>query len=380
MITIPEYSMKVLNTLKASGYEAYAVGGCVRDAIIGRASQDVDITTSASSDEIENLFPGSIRTGGRFYTVTVFSDGIPVEVTPFRKESCYSDSRRPNNIEIASSLLEDIKRRDFTVNSICFDGEKTVDLLGGIKDIDSRLIRSIGDPDLRFGEDALRILRAFRFSAVLGFKIEEKTFESALRKAHLLQNISLERILDELIKILTSNSPEAISPLLETETLKFVSLHPSPLIKSIKYISHSPQARVSAFFEACGRDAASKLPLSNKQKRFIFSVFSILDSFPKPEKKAIKHILSRAEPEELNTAAQIAEYFYGKRGNYCELLSEIQTNGEPYKTSHLAINGYDILAAGIPQDMIKIKLDQLLNAVIENPELNKKDTLISLIS
>lgn len=379
MINLPQYAINALNRLKNSGYEAYVVGGCVRDAIMERESNDIDITTSASCEEIEALFPHSIRTGGKFLTVTVLYGADSIEITPFRKESGYTDLRRPDNIEKASSLSDDIIRRDFTINSICFDGEKTIDLIGGIDDIQHRIIRCIGNPDTRFREDALRILRAFRFSASLGFEIETNTMKAALSNSHLLRNISLERITEELSKILLSPTPEAIYPLLKREAFGYIGISASSRISIIKTLPKELDIRLAAFLELTGRDAHQYLPLPKKSKHFISRVFSLLDSFPEMNKKAVKVSMNHFGEDAFSGAILLREAIYGGSKLYKDMLTEISSKNEPYKISDLAVNGSDILKLGIPPQDIKKNLNKLLTEVIDSPELNRKETLIKLI-
>ena len=319
MLPIPKHALEIIKTIRNAGFEAYAVGGCVRDALLGNTAADVDVTTSASSEVILSLFPDSMLTGGRFMTVTVLYAGGKAEITPYRSESGYSDSRRPDNVTEASGLTEDLKRRDFTINALCFDGEKVIDLLGGISDLESRIIRCVGDPERRFDEDALRIMRAFRFSAELGFEIEPETMRAALAASEKLKRISVERIRDELIKTLLSPSPERISPLLETSALSFLGINNSPQIANLKSLVINETARLAAFFDICGRGAANTMKLPTRQKRVINGVFSVLDSLPPPAENAVKRAISRSSPETFEIAAEIAEKLYGNAGDYSSI-------------------------------------------------------------
>ena len=380
MFPIPEYAVEMLNIIKNAGYEAYAVGGCVRDAILGTEPGDIDITTSADPDMIQSLFPHSVRTGGRFFTVTAFHKGGKAEITPFRSEGGYSDSRRPDTVTIASKLADDLKRRDFTVNTLCFDGEKVIDLLGGKADIEAKIIRCVGKPERRFDEDALRIMRAFRFSAELGFEIDPQTLSAALSESRKLQNISVERIRDELIKSLLSPAPERISPLLEHGALGFLNISSSPLLTRIKALSEDKLTRLSAFCYICGRDAPALMKLPTRLKCDISGVFGVLDSLPPPTKSGVKRMMSRFSAGAFAAAAEIAEKLYGATNAYAELCRSVIENEEPYRVSDLAVNGADLIAAGFRQKEIGAALERLLEAVIEAPELNNPKSLMAIIT
>lgn len=373
---LPKYALEILNILKNSGFEAYAVGGCVRDALLGIGTSDIDITTSALPEQTEKLFPHSVRTGGRFFTVTVLHGGGTAEITTYRSEMGYSDSRRPDGVGVASSLIEDLKRRDFTVNSLCTDGKSIVDLLGGRKDIDSKIIRCIGNPSERFGEDALRIMRAFRFSASLGFTIEPNTLKAALECSEKLREISIERIRDELIKTAVSDHPENIAPLLDCGALAFLGLNGSPLLPMLKSIRRDEALRLAAFLMICGKESAEKLKLSNAQKRTISAIFSISDNFPPLERNAVKRSMSAFTADIFADAAEIAAALFGKSRDYIELCKDISASGEPYTLSQLAVNGKDLLNDGVPEEDIGIILKQLLDTVIDSPDMNRKDILL----
>jgi len=205
MIKMPWQAIQAVDMLCSAGYEAYFVGGSVRDSIMGTAVGDIDITTSALPQQVQRVFSGYkvIETGLKHGTVTVVIDHLQMEITTYRTETCYSDSRHPDSVQFTTSLKEDCARRDFTMNSVCYSPSKgIVDYYGGISDIQNRLIRCVGQPDKRFAEDALRILRAVRFVSVLGFDMEDKTRQAVFENAHLLQKISAERIYAELNKIL----------------------------------------------------------------------------------------------------------------------------------------------------------------------------------
>lgn len=208
-IELPEKAKFIIETITKAGFEAYVVGGCVRDSILGRKPEDWDITTSAKPHQVKALFPRTIDTGIQHGTVTVMLDKEGFEVTTYRIDGKYEDSRHPREVTFTPNLTEDLKRRDFTINAMAYN-EQTglIDIFGGIQDIEKKVIRCVGDAKERFTEDALRIMRAIRFSAQLGYSIEEKTAEAIRQLAPNLQNISAERIQVELVKLLVSPHPD----------------------------------------------------------------------------------------------------------------------------------------------------------------------------
>ena len=208
-VQIPEQVNGILETLQGAGHEAYVVGGCVRDALLGREPHDWDITTSALPLEVKTLFPRTIDTGLQHGTVTVMCGRTGYEVTTFRVDGVYEDGRHPKEVTFTPSLEEDLKRRDFTINAMAYDGKGgLIDLFDGQRDLEKGIVRAVGDPMQRFSEDALRIMRAVRFSAQLGYEIDGATLEAASVLAPNLKKISAERIRDELEKTLMSDRPD----------------------------------------------------------------------------------------------------------------------------------------------------------------------------
>ena len=206
-IVIPEQVNSILESLQKAGYEAYVVGGCVRDALLGREPHDWDITTSALPTEVKNVFPRTVDTGLQHGTVTVLCGGTGYEVTTFRVDGVYEDGRHPKEVTFTPSLKEDLRRRDFTINAMAYNNASgLVDLFGGQQDLENGVVRAVGDPVQRFTEDALRIMRAIRFSAQLGYEIEPGTLKAAEILAPNLQKISSERIREELEKSAASGS------------------------------------------------------------------------------------------------------------------------------------------------------------------------------
>lgn len=214
---IPEKVNSIINELRKNGFEAYAVGGCVRDMVLGREPEDWDITTSATPPEVKRIFRRTVDTGIQHGTVTVLLDKDHYEVTTYRLDGVYEDNRHPKEVSFTASLSEDLRRRDFTINAMAFnETEGFVDLFGGLEDIEKGVIRCVGSATERFDEDALRILRAVRFSAQLGFCIEAETMSALKEKVAYLNNISAERIRVELTKLLLSEHPGRLRLLYET--------------------------------------------------------------------------------------------------------------------------------------------------------------------
>ena len=220
---VPEKVNFIINTLIEHGFEAYAVGGCVRDTILNRDPGDWDITTSANPEEVKKLFRRTIDTGIEHGTVTVMMNKEGFEVTTYRIDGEYEDNRHPKNVEFTTNLVEDLKRRDFTINAMAYnDRNGLVDVFGGLDDLKEKVIKCVGNPEDRFDEDALRILRAVRFSAQLGFRIEENTTKAIAKKAEKLKNISAERIRVELNKLLLSDEPSKLFIAYETGITKII--------------------------------------------------------------------------------------------------------------------------------------------------------------
>lgn len=216
-IRLPLQVSGIIKTLQEAGFEAYAVGGCVRDSLLGRAPDDWDITTSAKPQQVKALFSRTVDTGIAHGTVTVLQGRSGYEVTTYRIDGAYEDGRHPRDVTFTASLAEDLKRRDFTVNAMAYNEEEgLVDLFGGRADMERRALRCVGNPRERFGEDALRMMRAVRFSAQLDYAIEEDTMEAIRALSGTLSKISAERIRTELVKLLLSGHPERFRTCYET--------------------------------------------------------------------------------------------------------------------------------------------------------------------
>ena len=222
-LILPENVSRIIDTLMRAGYEAYAVGGCIRDSLLGREPKDWDITTSASPAEVKALFPKTVDTGIAHGTVTVLLNREGFEVTTYRVDGTYEDSRHPKEVTFTPDLNEDLKRRDFTINAMAYnDTHGLIDAFDGAGDLDRKIVRCVGAPKERFSEDALRMMRAVRFGAQLGFTVEEQTRSAICALAPTLKKISAERIQSELVSLLMSDHPEEMRTLYETGITKVI--------------------------------------------------------------------------------------------------------------------------------------------------------------
>jgi poly(A) polymerase len=239
-VTAREAAEKICGVLAEAGHQAYFVGGCVRDLLLGREPADYDIATDAVPERIEELFPGSLTVGAKFGVVVVVEDGIQVEVATYRSDISYSDGRHPDRVEFSGTAADDVRRRDFTMNGLLLDPRKgeVVDLVGGRADLEAGLLRAIGDPELRFAEDKLRMLRAARFAARFGFEIERGTFSAIKRLAPAIGQVSAERVRDELTRLLTEGAARRGFELLDESGLLGATL---PEIARMKGVAQPPE-------------------------------------------------------------------------------------------------------------------------------------------
>lgn len=382
MLFLPSDTEYIIETLQKNGYEAYAVGGCVRDMLNGDTPHDFDITTSAEPEAVISLFKKTVPTGIKHGTVTVIINGVPNEVTTYRTDGEYRDHRRPDSVIFVKSLREDLARRDFTVNAMAYnkrDGLK--DFFGGKQDIQNRILRAVGEPEHRFYEDALRILRLFRFSSVLGFNIEENTLKAALEYAPTLKSVSAERIYSELLKTLCGKNPAALKPLTDISGLRFSGLTSDPDYGILPLLG-SADTKLFAFLYSGGADVTAALDflrVPNKTKKAARDMLTLLNMpFPKT-KPEIKEMLYLTSP------VSVENYFDYKAayGENCEnarnMLSEIIENAEPYKISDLKIRGEDLKKLGIRGRETGEMLEALRKYVIPDPTLNTKSRLLEEI-
>ena len=369
IIILPEEVKKILSVLEYKGFKAYIVGGCVRDILMKKAPHDYDIATSASPEQIKSLFNKTADTGIKHGTVTVIENGIPFEVTTFRTESGYSDLRRPDKVYFVKDIKEDLSRRDFTMNAIAFslNGEIT-DPFGGQTDIKNKVIKTVGDPYKRFSEDALRILRLFRFSSALDFLPEKNTLNAALELSDELKKISTERIVSELKKTICSNFPENSTPLFKTKALSFLGIENCPRLNKLKLLRNNPELRMFAFLKESSQNAAQtakNLKLSRKETDKISDLLYIEKNLKSENKINIKEIMSKLKnPETFDDYADYAKIFKDFNGEKLKAdYIEIIKNKEPYKISDLAVDGSVISAFGISGKEVGAELERLLKMI-----------------
>ena len=383
MWILPEKQAFVLKKLSKNGYEAYLVGGCVRDYLMGKTPHDYDITSAATPKVVEKLFEKTVPTGITHGTVTVIIDGEPIEVTTFRTEGEYKDSRHPERVDFVTDIKEDLSRRDFTVNAIAYN-EKAgfVDPFGGIKDIKSKTLKAVGDPIKRFNEDALRILRLFRFAATLEFSIEQETLTAAISTAKGLKNISIERVTGELLKTLTGTKVQMLSPLIGSGGLKAFGLYKTENAEKISLLKKSLPLRLFSLYKNCGSGlkGLKNLRLSNEIRFKTTALFELEKSEVPKTKPEIKRLLRDHSIDAVTDFLNYKNVFCG-----CDitsantLLDEVLKAKEPFKISDLKISGKDVLSLDVKDYKVGQVLDELLEKVIEDPTLNTKQNLIDLI-
>lgn len=375
----------VIDSLYANGFEAYLVGGCVRDMLMGKTPHDYDIATNALPCEVEKIFEKTVLTGAKHGTVTVIIDKTPVEVTTYRTEGEYTDFRRPDTVEFVSDIKYDLSRRDFTINAMAYN-EKSglIDLFGGKEDLKNKILKTVGDSKIRFYEDALRILRLYRFSSTLNFKIEKKTESWAIASANLLKNVSAERIFTELTKAVSGDNTAVLKPLISTNALKFLQIDKFENLEKISLLPKDTCLRLFAFLYLASSNLKSSLTLlkaSNLQKKYCINLEEMLNAKIPTKKIEIKAFLGKYSPKEFNDFLVFIETVLGiDTTNQKNLLNEIIKNKEPYLISDLCIDGNDLKKLGYSGSDIKTKLEELLYLVCEDPKLNQRENLIELIS
>lgn len=389
---IPENILNIIAKINNIGYKAHIVGGCLRDSLLNKEPTDWDITTNASPDAIKGLFKKTFNTGLKHGTVTVLYDSIAVEVTTWRKDSTYTDHRRPDTVTPTNSLLEDLSRRDFTMNAMAYHPEEgLVDPFGGLEDLERRLIRCVGNPLARFSEDALRILRAIRFSAQLDFEIEAKTFLAIKELSSDIFHISKERIQAELNKILQSNTPSRLSLIWETGLNKIIFPKIENLSskwnQSIKHFIGSEYQKeillVLLFYTSCSinplicaQDYLSTYKYDNKTRRSITSHFKCLDCIKPLTPRNIRKSATEYGSIIINNIYRILDAL-----GCLSTLEHISYKStlDQLIPSSLALSGTEIKNLGIEGYDIKNMLDALLHCIYEKPSLNNQDTLMNLV-
>lgn len=435
-INIPKSVKLIIDVLENNGHEAFAVGGCVRDTILDREPQDWDITTSALPEQVKELFNRTLDTGIQHGTVTVMIKHVGYEVTTYRIDGEYNDSRHPESVEFTSNLIEDLKRRDFTINAMAYnEREGLVDAFDGINDINNKTIRCVGEPEERFGEDALRILRAVRFSAQLGFDIDNKTMDAIKKLAPTLENISAERIKTELEKLIISPNPGKLITAYNTGITKVILPEFDAMmeceqntpyhmynvgehtIKVMENVQPDKLMRWTALFhdvakpivkttDSKGRNhfkghalegskiapkIMRRLKMDNKTIKTVSRLIECHDDRPTAagfEPEAIRRSVHKigkdiyAKYLELVYGDFMGKSQYGKEKGYdgyiytCKQYEYIKANNICTSTKELAITGRDLIALGCPLGAkIGTALDELLEIVLKNSESNTKEKL-----
>ncbi len=438
-IQIPEKARYIIDTITAAGYEAYAVGGCVRDSVLGREPQDWDITTSARPEQVKALFPRTVDTGLQHGTVTVLLGRESFEVTTYRIDGKYEDSRHPREVFFTPSLKEDLKRRDLTVNAMAYnDRAGLVDLYGGMKDIEAGVIRCVGDPLQRFREDALRILRAIRFSAQLGYTIDGDTLEAIRRLAPDLRNISAERIQVELVKLVTSSHPEYLRIAYDTgvtnvflpefdRAMETPQNHPhhcysvgEHILQSMREISPQKVLRLAMLFHDIGKPATlsknedgithfhghpqvsadmavkilRRLKFDNDTIQMVRRLVLYHDygNNAEPDQRIVRRAVNRIGEDAfpalfaVKRADILAQSSYQKKEklerleSWERLYGQIIEEGQCVSLRTLAVTGSDLIEAGMrPGRELGDVLQQLLELVLDDPTLNTREYLLDQV-
>lgn len=402
-INLPPKVRYIINKIYENNYEAYIVGGCVRDAILGFEPNDYDITTSASPNTIQEIFKDfkCIETGIEHGTVSVLMEDEIFEITTYRIEGEYKDHRRPDKVDFTDRLEEDLKRRDFTINAMAYNEKKgLIDLFGGKEDLNNKIIKTVGNPYDRFNEDGLRMIRAIRFSSKLNFTIEKETLKAIYDKSFIINNISLERITDEFTKIILSDKPENIKYLFETKLLKYLNISNEDNIDKLTQfyneiiilnkINKNLEKRLALLDYIVEKNNINCKSFCNEliySKKIIKNHNIILTLLKNIEidhlnKVEIKKILSGVDRNLLEEYLDISRIIYDKEKKVDEIidiLSEIEENNECYIIKNLKVNGRDIMSLGYKNKEVGEVLNYLLEIVIEDYTLNKKDVLIKKI-
>jgi len=393
-IKIPKEVENVLNILHENGFEAYVVGGCVRDSIMGKIPSDWDVATSAKPDQILLCFNNrkTIETGLKHGTVTVVINKMQIEITTYRIDGEYSDNRRPDEVLFTDKIKLDLRRRDFTINALAYNKSGIIDLFGGLDDINNKFIKCVGAAGERFNEDGLRILRALRFASVLNFDIEENTSSSIFRNKALLNNISMERINIEFSKLIMGSNYRKI--LIEYREVIEVFLPEIQVLTEdeFKYrlnamkVLNSLTLRLAVFLY--NTDATDKILMNlkydNKTIKTVKILVENINGRINHDPVNVKRWLNKINYVNLNYLIKIKKSLFDSEFYELEetekIMNEIIRTKQCYSLETLAINGQDLIDAGVPKGKnIGIILDILLSEVIEGKLVNEKDSLLNFI-
>ena len=393
-IEMPYEAEWIIKKIRERGFEAFAVGGCVRDTLLGRTPGDWDITTSAKPEEVKAIFGKTVDTG-----LQHIKNRKGYEVTTYRIDGEYRDGRHPDSVEFTSSLLEDLKRRDFTINAMAYSHETgIVDAFDGMGDLEKKVIRCVGCPRDRFTEDALRILRAIRFAAQLGFSIEGETYGAIREIAPNLKNVSKERIQVELTKLLTSAHPEKIAMVEDTGISPYVTgdfplvfqterermaggtSGPEPF-SCLALLPPEKSMRWAGFLRHMEPDMVRRilkgLKLDNETVDNGKAMAGAAQAPLGPEKPGIRRFLSRMTPYQFDGCLRLKALDKDPQTEEIRRLwEEIEKDGDCVSLKELAVGGGDLLAAGMEGKEIGETLRRLLDLVLEDPSLNRRELLL----
>ena len=407
-INLPDDVRRIIKTIEDNGYEAYAVGGCVRDSILERNPDDWDITTSARPEQIKSFFKKTIDTGIKHGTVTVMMNHTGYEVTTYRIDGEYKDGRHPESVEFSAKLVDDLKRRDFTINAMAYnESNGFVDEFNGIEDLNNHVIRCVGNPIERFSEDALRMMRAIRFSAQLGFDIDSKTYAAIVELAPAIRQVSMERVQVELAKTIMSDNPFYVKQYEQTgllrENLSYMDeILSGKLVKNamamLKYAPKSTVLRYAAIFNMGEPDRVKAelkaLKLDNYTvdtvtKLVAYSKDTIEENEPAVREAVHKYgkellaLMFENEEARINTKEEIVGISLSSQRLHLnrikKMYEDIISRGDCISVKDLDITGNDLMEYGLSGVQIGKTLNELLHIVIENPKLNEKSTLLAMI-
>ena len=387
-IQLPYEVEWVIGKIRDAGYEAFAVGGCVRDTLLGRTPEDWDVTTSARPEAVKAIFERTVDTGLQHGTVTVLKNRKGYEVTTYRIDGEYHDGRHPDSVEFTPNLLEDLKRRDFTINAMAYSHETgIVDEFGGMEDLKAGIVRCVGRPEDRFTEDALRLLRALRFSAQLGFEIEESTYAAIKTIAPNLAKVSKERVQAELTKLLLSAHPERILLLKETGLSAqivpgFDAVFAPALFSKLSQLPAEKSLRWAGFLLCQStKQAEAVLKGLKMDNETIGNVSRMIEGAKETlplEKPAVRRAMSRYTPYQLEGALKLKELMGSPdAGEIRRLREEIIRDGDCVSLKDLAVKGRDLLEAGVERGpMVGEILNHLFDLVLLHPEKNDRELLL----
>lgn len=387
-ITPPQYVKKILIGLQSRGHLAYLVGGCVRDMLLGVRPQDWDICTSALPEQVIEIFPLSRPTGFKHGTVTVVMGSKSVEVTTFRCEGAYEDHRHPDAVSFVGDLTTDLSRRDFTMNAIALPVDGLIaDPFNGVEDIENHIIRCVGLPMLRFEEDALRMFRALRFSARLGFEIEPETLKALKIRAPLAASLAPERVKTEVEKLLLTKAPEKIYELISYGLMDRYLICRMSSEGRLRRMAGLPRKALPRWAALCmilekqgcissPETFLTSLHLDSRTIRCcVDACYLILR--PKPaDVPQWKRLLRDYGVDTVGCAAVCADCLYG--GHCKNELKAILKSGECFSMKHLAVSGDDLLSIGLKGRELGVMLRFLLDYVIDYPENNRRELLLQL--